>query len=264
MFITLQDYMNNPAGKGSNVIPNRQLIKDDFKKRYDRIVSSKKFQQNVYMVDDKYIFHIKVPSEDLEKNIAYDVIIEFYPNNKTMLGDFNIKNYGIRLFSNAPSFVYTYAYVYNKNKILASGSQGKFNDITLESKPETRNPRLIISFEKTIYFACLHLSSSSKYMSKLYLETVAKKLDIKKLYSKIKSGDEIEVEYGKEAQKKRRRKEKEKKTEISHRPLSSPIKPITSKRESIGRIKPKEKTQPKNKMTKSKKISPSRKTYKKI
>lgn len=214
---TLRDYMNNPAGKGSTVIPNRQLVIDDFRRRYEKIKEHHKFDVTIYKVRNDYLFHVLVPSEDKDKDIKYDVVLQFTMADEDFSNDINIHRYYVKFFSNSPSFVYTYAYTYNKNGILINELVNKYTDEVIDNPPGTRNPQQIISFEKTIYFACLHLMSSPSYTNKLYLNSHARSLNFNLLVKNVRTADGILMEY-KKAQRKKVEKEKK-----ESKPISKPI-----------------------------------------
>lgn len=239
---TLKDYMNNPSGKGSTVIPNRQIIIEDFKKRYEKIKEHHKFDTEIYRNKDDYFFHILVPSEDKDKEITYDVIIQFTMLDEDFKNDININRYYVKFFSNCPSFTFTYAYVYNTNNIIVDGFETKYRDEVILNEPNTRNPNQIVSFEKSIYFACLHILSNTTYLNKLYLNSHAKSLNINSLIKRVRTTDKILVEYNKIKKNKEKYKEVQTKRTLNSKGINK--KPTTS-----NKIKPTSKIKAKNKIT---------------
>lgn len=208
--ITISEYMVNPGGKGSSVIPNRQLIIDDLKARYYKLKKDRPFDMDIYKVGNDYFFHILVPSEDPETDIKYDVVVQFTMAGEDFKNELLLKRYYLKLFSNSPSFVYSYAYVYHKNGILTDYMEKKFKDIELKSSPDIRNPREVISFEKTTYFACLHLTESVGLLNKMYLDGHLKGTKITPLVKNVRTIDAMLLKIKKAKQKKSKAKEKQK------------------------------------------------------
>lgn len=260
--ITISEFMNNPAGKGSNIIPNRQLIIDDFRRRYKQILEHHKFDVTIYKNKEDYFFHVIVPSEDKDKDVTYDVVIQFTMADEDFKNDISLNRYFVKFFSNCPSFTFTYTYVYAENDLLADGFQVKYRDEVLDAPPVVRNPNEVISFEKSTYFACLHLLDKNVYMNKLYLNTHIRSTNIDALIKKIRTTDTILMQY-KRAQNKQK-KEKEKLKQEIEKKLKSPIK--TNNR-GVSKIKPDKKLKPtvaqKKKTSSNTKITAKRSTVKK-
>lgn len=255
---TLSEYMNNPAGKGSTVIPNRQLLIDDYRRRYEKIKEHHKFDVTIYKIDEDYIFHVLVPSEDKDKDVYYDVVLQFTMHDEDFKNDININRYYVKFFSNSPSFVYSYAYVYNKNGIMVDTLKNKFNHDTLTVEPTTRNPYQIISFEKTVYFACLHIMNTHKYMNKLYLNSHIRSLRPDLLQRKVRTADSILMEYN------RAKKKKEEKIRLERNKVkaSTVHKTTETKKSTQGKkiaSTPKQKKQPAKKITAKKSTIKGRK-----
>ena len=68
----------------------------------------------------------------------------------------------MKIFSNCPSFIYTYAYVYNEKKELIEWAKSKYSKHVLEKSPDRRNAYHISSYERSIYFACKYLSTNGR------------------------------------------------------------------------------------------------------
>jgi hypothetical protein len=211
MFIlqTLKEFMDNPMGKGSTAIPNRKLISDDFAKRYNKLIKTKKFEHTVYKDGDDYYFHIKVPSES-ERNNTYDVVLHFTQGEESFHNDNFLNRYYVKFFSNCPSFTFTFAYVFNLYGLLIESLPNKYRDEVLEDDPITRNPGEIISYEKSTYFACYHIMQNNRLMNKMYLNSVAKPYIASEFNELIRTDDRIKLEIEKENQRISREKQKEK------------------------------------------------------
>jgi len=222
MFIlqTLQDFINNPMGRGSNAIPSRQLIKDDLDRRYDLMfpseigkesglrrnsiykppnvkskVHDKKITLNIYKDKHEYYFHFTVPSEGKERRNTYDVVLHFtVADEPEIANDSNLNRYYVKFFSNSPSFTYTFAYAFNLYGLFVEELKDKFRKETFSHPPVTRNPGEIISYEKTIYFACHYLLLDRKYLNKIVIDSMAKPFNKAEFVKNIRNTDKISVE----------------------------------------------------------------------
>ena len=200
MFIpqTLDEYLENPMGKGSTAIANRNLIKNDLNSRYDKLIAKHKdFKHYHYHDNTNFYIHIKVPSESERKN-EYDVVIQFTPTEKEVINDVNLNRYTIKVFSNCPSFTYTYAYVYNDYGLMIDFLKDKYTDVVLDDNPIIKNPGEIINFEKSIYFACKYIKSNKSFLNKVSLVAISKRINIEQFKKTIKTSDSIETEIKKE------------------------------------------------------------------
>lgn len=250
MFIlqTLKEFIDNPMGKGSNAIPNRQLIKDDLNRRYEQLVRKKKINVDIYKDSDEYYFHFKIPSES-ERNNSYDVVLHFTMDKDDFRSDKNLDRYYVKFFSNSPSFTYTYGFVFNLYGLLVEDLMSKYDDRVLNEDPSTRNPGEIISYEKSIYFACYHLMQNRHYMNKIILQTLAKPYTKRIILANVRTDEQIQMEIKKENNRIKEEKEKEKRKEQKHaskkerrtQPKGDSIRIIDAKKSSVNKISPKKK-----------------------
>ena len=195
---TLEEYLDNPMGKGSTAIANRNLIKTDLNTRYEKLINThKSFKHYHYHDKHNFYIHIIIPSES-KRNNTYDVVIQFAPTEKEVIKDINLKRYTIKVFSNCPSFTYTYAYVYNNYDLMIDFLKDKYNDMILSDNPIIKNPGEVINFEKSVYFACKYIKSNGTFLNKVALASFSKPLDTKKFKDSIRSTDTIDLEIKKE------------------------------------------------------------------
>lgn len=204
----LKDYIDNPMGKGSMAIPNRQLIKDDLNKRYDKLVKKTKIVTNVYKDGDEYYLHLLIPSESEREN-TYDVVLYFTMDEEDFKFDNFTNRYFVKFFSNCPSFTFTYAFAYAEYGLMIDSLTSKYKEIVLDDRPVTRNPAEVISYEKSIYFACHHVLKNAKYMNKMFLNSIAKKYDETEFNKKIRNEDKILVEIKQEKNRVKEKKDKD-------------------------------------------------------
>ena len=185
---TIQEYVDNPMGKGSTAITNRTVIRWALDGRYDELIKkSKDFSHFEYKVDDDYYFHIIIPSEDKQRKNTYDVIIKFSSPDENFSRDTTLKRYFMQVFSNCPSFVFTFAFVYNKYQLLIDELKNKFDDIVFENNPSVRNPGEIINYEKSIYYACRYILDHKKLLNKASYLPIDKDVLMKQFQKSIRS-----------------------------------------------------------------------------
>lgn len=249
--INIQDYFNNPAGTGSAAITNRELVRGDLERRFNELYKNKKdlFLGNVYKNKDEYFIHVVIPSESKERNNTYDVVVKFIPNDNVSSRNTNtVKDYGIQLFSNSPSFTFTYAYVFEKEGLLVPELKNKFRDETFQP-PTTRNPYEGINYEKTIFFGLMYILQNQHLLSKTLL---ARGRSLSQLNRVVRTTDTVSIQH---SQEKNRLKELRTKEEIKNkkkeaRNISIENKPRKgTKGEKTKPIKPRSKIKPKSKTT---------------
>lgn len=221
---TLKGFLDNPIGKGTSILPNKELIVNDLKRRRGIMIDKgKKFDVNVYHneVTDNYFFHVIVPSETQRDN-TYDVVIQLSPP-KTQTGILKpptIDKYEARFFSNSPSFVFTYAYIMNSNGLLVKFLAKKYDSIVLRQEPVVKNPTGVILYEKSIVFAILTILDNVDYMSRAYLKSIKKPQAENVLFTKIRTSEKILEEIDKEKRRLglvKREKDKKIKEEVSEK-----------------------------------------------
>lgn len=153
--ITLRQYIDNPSGKGSAYLANRGAIKQGLNLTFIKLLreSRKAFSATPYIYDNgDLLYHVKVPSEFYKDNgITYDVLF-LLEHSSARRAQRNIT-----LFSNCPSFVYTYCYVYNKKGLLIDDFKDKLPDMALNTAPSVRNPIESMGYEKSTYIAARYL-----------------------------------------------------------------------------------------------------------
>ena len=148
----LEEFLKYPAGKGA-IMPGKDELLKVLNIRFDFMLKKRGgIDIKVYTNKDDVYYHFLIPTETLERNNVYDVVIKFTPRDKSNLLDKTYKQYNIEFFSNCPSFVFTYAYVANLNGYFIKELAGKYEPETLKYPPTSRNPGNVFGYEKSIYF----------------------------------------------------------------------------------------------------------------
>lgn len=185
------EYMKNPLGKGASVLmlaSTRKILDEE----YGNLVQ--KITHKWYSLQDKYyIAHVKIPSKSSDK-LYYDVLLEIdinsIPKNVTV-----INSSKCRVFSNCPSFVFTYAYVFDKNKDIIPWTKKKYNKKVFESNPVQRNPTELRNYERSLYFAIKYITSNGRnYKAGINLNMVRIRSHVQ-ILNNLQSSDDILTAY---------------------------------------------------------------------
>lgn len=174
MKMTFKEYINNPMGIKNSVFSNREIYRNLYKEKLDKILvrESGKINYVLYKNKNIYIVHIKVPSEVVKK-FYYDVVLQFYPMSSKDTLSTSISNYGVKFFSNDPSFVYTFAHAMITNKMYIMDLIPKMSKEAISTVAKVRNPKNEIGYVKSIYFAYL-IMQNYKLFDKIKFTTEGK------------------------------------------------------------------------------------------
>ena len=210
--MTFQQFLQNPTGPYSAFFGKRENIKQDLNKRFYTLLGNtkkKEFDCKVYKKENSYYFHIKIPSEKFS-TLLYDVIIKLVPQDTSVLVENTLKNYNLQFFSNSPAFVYTYAYVSKKDKLLLPFLENKLNKQALTKPPTIKNPIEIYGFEKSIYFALLYIEYKNYHIKSALPVVMQKNFKETDIVRNCRHSDDIMKEYNLEKQKEKAKKDAEK------------------------------------------------------
>lgn len=146
-------------------------------------------------LEDSYYIHIKIPSESQKNNnYEYDVVIRFFTDKPDILKQDTLINYYIQFFSNSPSFMYQFAYLYNKEGYLIKALYNKIDADYINTPPEKTNKEMKTSYDKSIYFACRYLSEQKfRYLNKRG-RLLSKKIDPKKFFANISDFKSVKLD----------------------------------------------------------------------
>lgn len=149
----------------------------------------------VCVVEDSYYFHIKIPSESQNGGkYKYDVVIRFFTDSAEVANEKHLRNYYIQFFSNAPSFMYQYAYLYNKEGFLIKALYDKLDADYINVPPEKTNAGMKLMYDKTIYCACRYLSDQRfRYLDKFGM-MLAKKKDKSNFFRDISDFKSVKLD----------------------------------------------------------------------
>ena len=221
---TFPRYIRKPNIVGTTTTQIR-VIEGDYRARFDKILVREggSIDFRLYSTDKDFIIHLKVPSETIE-NFYYDVAIKFK-------GDTNVKfaptlsNYNIQVFTNDPAFAFTYAYAFNKEGLFFRDLSDKMGKEFLETPAKDRNPRNMIGYVKSLYFAYFFMESKGLFEKRWWEKAIPYKKDSfarnimstqTKIDKRIKLGAEIKRKEKEESQKQQKPKNRFNMTGTDH------------------------------------------------
>ena len=188
MEMTYDQYIQNPMGIANAVISNRNMYRELYMGKLDKILVREmgKLDYTLYKSGKKYYVYIKIPSEVIEK-FYYDVVIEFSePKDKSLI-DSSLKNYNVKFYSNDPSFVYTFAHAFIKNKMFIDELKDVMSKEAIQKVAVEKNPSNQVGYVKSLYFAYLYLKRENVFNKNKFL--VAKEINWKRLQKEITPAD---------------------------------------------------------------------------
>lgn len=161
MKMTLEEYIKNPMGKENAVFSQRYMFRDLYTDKFSKVMlreagelQYRKFKSGETM----YIIHMKIPSE-VVPHFFYDVVMQFNSTDPAAILSNSLKDYTVKFFSNDPAFVFTFAYSFNKNNMFITDLESKMSKQALTDRAVIKNPKNIIGYVKSIYFAYLYFKN---------------------------------------------------------------------------------------------------------
>lgn len=261
--MTIEEYLRWPYGKGNAVYPTAQLLertKDELENDYDRPITYKVYKTR----QDHIIFLCKMPSRT-KKGIFYDVVIEV--NGETLVEHrkMALAKMNFRCFSNSPSFYYTYAKAFKEHDMICDWLWKKYERKVRRKDPDTRNPGMLIGFERTLYTVLYYLEKELHTRNMWDLLQRVPFQSTRDMAKTVLSQDDMEDQYNaapdtdavarkKEEAKKRREMIALEKKVIKERARSPRSTPATSTTKNTSHTKTSSKTSKTSKSPKTKKV----------
>ena len=156
LFLTFEEYINNPQGKGASNTPGRGMYEQYYVGELDKLLLkvNGKIEYHLYTNHGRFFIKFKIPHHTYP-DFYYDAVVEFYTeeNSYKVLPD--LKKYDVKFYSNDPSFTFTWAYAFNKNNLLIRELRNKCSRQSLTQPPVVRNPSESPGYAKYIYYAYL-------------------------------------------------------------------------------------------------------------
>lgn len=189
--MTYKQYIDNPMGKRNAVFSQRDIYRkiytDKFDKLYLREAGKLNFKLYIDKATDRFIAHIKIPSETC-KNFYYDAVILFFSNDPAAKSSSSLQNYNVKFFSNDPAFVFTYLNVFLKNDMFFEDMKPKSPKLALTEKPKITNPYGVPGYSKILYFAYLFIMQKNLFAKHMFL-SLASPYNVKTLLNNVEHAD---------------------------------------------------------------------------
>ena len=195
---TLREFNEDPSGKKlSKLMVN--AARRGFEIRYSVIKEKlrRAFPTKFYIENERSVYvHIRIPSETRPK-MDYDVVMHLFDTSRDGKG--SLRDWEVKFFSNCPSFVYTYAYAYNKKGLFIEFLGEKLGNVVMDNPPKVRNPKMEISWDMSIYYAVSHFLDETRFSKKFWVmkESEGEEFNPQVLASRIRDFETIMKEFGK-------------------------------------------------------------------
>ena len=184
--MTINDYLQNPYGKGSS-FSNISKQKEDLEAQYSQY--SNKFACKIYQHQKNVIFHVIVPS--VKKDfVTYDVVLEMNLGDKTAEA-IDVNNLEFKCFSNCPSFIFTYANAFRQKGLLCHWLENKYRKEVKKNTANIKNQYGIIGLERSLYLACLYLKKTGRTRADIITTNSKKVSNYSTISNGIRTQDEI-------------------------------------------------------------------------
>lgn len=169
--MTFDEYIQNPMGEKNAVISNRTMYRNYYQEKLDKVMVREqgKIDYKAYTAGKRYIMYIKIPSE-VVPNFYYDVLIEFTPPKSQIVG-FKLDKYDVKFYSNDPSFVYTFAHAFKRNGMFFTEYEDKMSERALKEKADEKNPKDLVGYVKSLYFAYLIMRKRGLFSTVHYVNS---------------------------------------------------------------------------------------------
>lgn len=180
MRMTFNQYIQNPMGIANSVISNREMYRKLYNEKFDKIILREtgrlnNMENHLYKDGDRYIAYLKIPSEVVSQ-FYYDVIIEFTKPKakdkdvkKKLVGN-SLEDYYVRFYSNDPSFVFTFCHAFVKNDMFFKEFSNKMSKQAIKDRAVQKNPKDIVGYVKSLYFAYILMSRRGLFNKLKYVE----------------------------------------------------------------------------------------------
>lgn len=186
---TLGEFLNSPFG-----VSERNPKQEEYEKKYKELYTNKKiYCENWTVNDGSYMIHIMIPSES-QQGQFYDVVVQFFSDDESILKQMNLGRYYIQVFSNSPSFIYQYATLYRTYGFLIESLYGKTDEEYSHQLPDKVNSDYKMSYDKSIYFACRFLQDNEFTILRKTGISLYPKANMKKFLRSIRDFETVKAD----------------------------------------------------------------------
>lgn len=188
------DYLSNPYGALGNAAPSamfRQITEQQLRDNYPSPIT-----YQIYSIekDHQVVVHCHMPSRT-KQGISYDVVIQIDVSALNPGQKVSFNRCPIMVFSNSPSFYYTFAKVFEEKGAFCSWLKSKYERKIMRKEPETRNPARIIGYERTVYTCLMDFLQRNRNINAIELYNRGKKSSYREITKGVKTQEDIERAY---------------------------------------------------------------------
>ena len=185
--MTILEYLTNPYGKGS-AIGNVATQKKSYDEQFEKLQS--KITHRIYLYRNRAIYHAVVPSQKEDSGNTYDVIIEIpFPEDTGSV--ISLEDRDFTVFSNCPSFIFTYAHVFYSKGMLCKWLVDKYRMEVRRKLPVHTNQYNVIGFERSLYLAMKYLKIHGQLLSTTVRNSPIRPHSYNEIARLVRTQDEI-------------------------------------------------------------------------
>lgn len=173
--LVANNILMNPIKGSSHMAPRNMIIKSLTNETMNLMSNGAIRLYSVsYSKEDNIDVHIKLMSKSM--GIEYDIILEFLnirkvDGDKVINGVFPDKT-EMKVFSNSPEFVFTYAYAFNKKGYIIPRYRQYIGSKALNDAPKIKNPNSDIGMSTSIFYSLKYLEIIKFFGNMQYLKFV--------------------------------------------------------------------------------------------
>jgi hypothetical protein len=219
--LTFDEYIKNPAGKGSSINPSRDTMAQFYQTKYDALVARDGLiKYEVYRTsNDTYYIVFHIPSNST-KGFTYETVVEMRYNSEAASKS-DIKKYLVRFYSNDPDFNFTHAHAYYTHGMIIPEFERKLTLQVKTMKANTRNPDNAMGYVQSIYFAYITMVKNDLF-NKVAIDAKANVGGVNRFYKNVSSYTEKEKERVKFKEEQKKLEQKSSNTKPELKPKITP------------------------------------------
>lgn len=135
---------------------NKGLFLNIYRDKY--LAIKDKIMWGTCKTGDNYVIHVRIPSTDpLCDKVYYDIVFEFFPESEKVKESRSLDDYSVLMFSNCPSFTFSFTYAYNKYGLIIDWMKDKCIPKCLTDPAVMKNPRTAIATDMKTWLAAYHV-----------------------------------------------------------------------------------------------------------
>lgn len=190
------DYLSNPYGALGNAAPSamfKQFTEQQLKDDYPRSITYEIFSIEK---DHQVVVHAHLPSRT-KQGVTYDVLFQIDLSSLEAGQKIGFAKLPIKVFSNSPSFYYTFAKVFEERGAFCTWLKSKYERKIMRKEPEVRNPTRIIGYERTVYTCLTDFLQTHRNINAIELYNRGRKTTYREIARGVQSQEDIERQYDK-------------------------------------------------------------------